>query len=72
MNKAIVLLIACFSLLLGLVLMDASYTGHVVQDIDITLYDGTNMVFAFTMIVGLLLIIGMIYHEMNKPLVDHA
>lgn len=68
MHKAVALLIACFSLLLGVVLMDVSYTGNVVREIDASLYQGTNLAVALSILVGILIAISLIYHQLNKPL----
>jgi len=68
MHKGVALLIGCFSLLLGLVLMDVSYTGHAVFDIDTTIYEGSNFAIALSLTVGMLVVIGVLYHHINKPL----
>ena len=70
MRKTITILIACFSLLLGLVLMDVSYTGNAVRDIDTSLYQGSNLAIALSVIVGILITISLVYHQINKPLRD--
>lgn len=70
MRKVITVLVACFSLLLGLVLMDVSYTGSAVMDIDTSLYDGSNLAIAFSVIIGILITISLVFHQINKPIHD--
>lgn len=60
-----VLLIGCFALLLGLVLMDVSYTGHVVQAFQSDIYDQSALLIAFSALVFVFVIISLIYHQMH-------
>lgn len=68
MHKGVILLVACFSLLLGVVLMDVGYTGNVVREIDRSLYQGVNLVLALSLLVLILVATSLIFHQINKPL----
>ena len=70
MHKTLILLAACFSLLLGLVLMDASYTGNVVA-VDHSLYQSGNFAFAISVLAGIMVVISLVYHQINKPVYEH-
>lgn len=67
MRGAMVLLMGCFALLLGLVLMDVSYTGYVVQAFQTDIYDQSALVIVFSALVFIFVIISLIYHQMHAP-----
>ncbi len=69
MQKGVIVLVLCFALLLGIVLMDPQLTGLSLQNITSSdLYEGNNLTVAFSVIALIFVLIGLTYHQLHGHL----
>lgn len=69
MQKAAIILVLCFALLLGIVLMDPQLTGFSFKEIGAAeLYQGNSLVIAFSVLVLIFAFVGLTYHQLYKHL----
>jgi hypothetical protein len=68
MQKAAIVLVLCFALLMGVVLNDISYTGHFVQELNPTGLADQPWVLMISLVALVFVLISLTYVELYKHL----